>query len=99
MRDKVDIKNAEAAARDFSMYLPATKEAGFLLMRKIGKALQNTHGSFFFDQVYDVLEVVYGESIKKNRDMILVEMEEWVQHDERVEFVTEDSGFYIYRIR
>jgi len=99
MRDKVDIKNAEAAARDFSMYLPATREMRFILMRKIGKALQNTHGSFFFDQVYDVLELVYDNIVKKSRDMILTEMEAWVQHDERVEFVAKDSGFYTYRIR
>jgi len=99
MRDKVDIKNAEAVARNFSMFLPSTREMRFLLMRKIGKALQNTHGSFFFDQVYDVLELVYGDVVKKSRSMILTELEAWVQHDERVEFVSEDSGFYTYKIQ
>tara|TARA_Y100000310_G_C20665569_1_gene807286 strand:- start:602 stop:892 length:291 start_codon:yes stop_codon:yes gene_type:complete len=95
MRDKIDVKNAEARARDFAMHLPATKEARFLLMQKIAIAIQETHGSFFFDQIYDVLERVYDNL---NEKMILTEMEEWVQKDSRIEFVGDENGFYVYRI-
>ena len=96
--DRINTKNAEARARDFSMSMPKNRADRILLIEQIARAIQEEQGSFIFDQIYDILELVYKEDFKKNSDIVLEELEEWVEQDKRVELLESETGFYIYRI-
>ena len=96
MKDKIDLNYAKAAAREVSMSLPKTKEERIVIMQKIGKALQETHGSFFLDQIYDVLELVYEI---EERDELMSEIEGWVEKDEKIEQLGNENRVYTYRIK
>ena len=98
MPDRIDLKNVKAKARDFSMTFPEKKGERFMLFQKIAKEIQSVHGSFFFDQIYDVLEQVYSGEFEQNINAILSELEEWVQC-KCVELLSDDNGFYTYRLK
>ncbi|MDP7282017.1 MAG: hypothetical protein QF475_00015 [Candidatus Undinarchaeales archaeon] len=95
MKDKIDLNYAKAVAREVSMSFPKTKEERIIVMQKIGKALQDTHGSFFLDQVYDVLELVYEI---EERDELMDEIDGWVENDEKIEQLGNENRVYTYRI-
>jgi len=96
--DRINTKNAEARARDFSMSMPKNQVGRTLLIEQIARAIQEEHGSFIFDQIYDILELVYKEDFKKNADIVLMELENWVEQNEHVELLDSETGFYIYRL-
>jgi|ETN02SMinimDraft_2_1059926.scaffolds.fasta_scaffold155149_2 hypothetical protein len=94
MYDRIDLSSAKAVARNFSMEFPTIKEMRFRLMQKVSNVLQKEQGFFFFDQIYDIFEIVYC-NLPKN---IVSELEEWVEKDENIKFIEKQDGFYKYAV-
>ena len=96
--DKIDFTNAIATAKNFAASLPSSKPHRIMLMKKIAGTIQEKQGHFFFDQVYEILERTYPEIVVQQKSVV-EEIENWVDKDEEVEFLGEDSGFCAYRLR
>jgi len=68
-------------------------------MRRIARTLQKSFGSFFYDQIYDILEQAYGEAVAENEEQILRNLDAWLENDKGVEYLGEEGGFWTYRMK
>ncbi|MFH1450350.1 MAG: hypothetical protein ABIF92_00020 [archaeon] len=60
MGDTIDLTNLKAQVKDFSLCIPRLNLSLYCLMHSIAYAIQEVQGNFFFDQIYDVLELAYA---------------------------------------
>jgi len=97
--DKIDITPAIAEAKNHSTSLPRGRTQQIIIMRKIAKTLQKGFGSFFYDQIYDILEQAYGEDVAEHEEEVIKNLDAWLENDKTVEYLGEEGTFHTYRIK
>ncbi|MFH1424374.1 MAG: hypothetical protein ABIG20_01700 [archaeon] len=98
-KDKIDTTSAVASARSISMKMPQGRPHRMQLMREIARRLQEKHGHFMYDQIYDIMEQAYNGEIVKNEIMLVQELDDWLSNDGDVEYLGDEGDVGTYRIK